>query len=118
MSDANFEVKLLELENGKVPFETWYYELKDQKARVSILSRLTRARFGNFGDCKYFHGIGELKIDIGPGYRVYFALHENELIILLAGGVKNEQQKDIDAAVKLWKENKNETERFRRDFRP
>jgi putative addiction module killer protein len=60
-----------------------------------------------------FHGIGELRIDVGPGYRVYFGLHEDTVIILLGGGDKKTQDADIEKAVRLWEEYKNETDRFR-----
>ena len=59
---------------------------------------------GLFGDAKFFDGIGELRIDYGPGYRIYFARRGNELILLLSGGDKSSQRKDIAEAKRLAKE--------------
>ena len=65
--------KVLETDEGVVPFEEWYYSLKETKTRQVILARLARLRAGNLGDWKSLgSGVFELRIDFGPGYRVYF----------------------------------------------
>ena len=79
--------------------------LKDERARALIASRLDRLAFGNAGDVKPVgHGISELRIDYGPGYRLYFLRRGDEIIILLCGGDKSSQQKDIKTAKLLAEE--------------
>jgi putative addiction module killer protein len=108
--------KILITDDDKAPFEKWYADLRDIQARVAVRARINRAQGGNFGDHKFFRGIGEMRIDVGPGYRIYFALHQDTLIILLGGGDKKSQESDIENAVALWEANQDETERFQRDF--
>ncbi|MCK4936267.1 MAG: type II toxin-antitoxin system RelE/ParE family toxin [Elusimicrobiales bacterium] len=77
--------------------------LKDRKGAAKIRIRVTRAELGNFGDHKKIgRGIIELRIDYGPGYRVYIGLHGKELIILLCAGDKKSQTKDVKMAIKYW----------------
>jgi putative addiction module killer protein len=76
-------------------FNGWLADLKDQVARAKILGRINRARLGNFGDVKYFDGIGEMRVDVGPGYRVYFVKEGRTVYLLLCGGDKSSQAKDI-----------------------
>ena len=72
---------------------------------MRILRRLARVgRDGYFGDVKYFDGIGELRIDYGPGYRVYFVKRGNTIVILLCGGDKDSQSRDIQAASAMTKD--------------
>lgn len=85
-------------------FSDWYKALKDERARARIQIRIDRVELGLIGDAKFFDGIGELRIDYGPGYRVYFVRHGNTVIILLCGGDKSTQSKDIRKAAKLAKE--------------
>ena len=66
--------------------------------------RIRRLSLGNFGDAKFFEGIGELRVDYGPGYRVYFVQRGSELVVLLAGGDKISQRRDIAGALRLAKE--------------
>ena len=73
----------------------------DQPVRHRVLARIVRAESGNLGDHKMFGAIGEMRIDFGPGYRVYFTLRGKELIILLCGGSKKTQARDISAAKAL-----------------
>ncbi|MBC8284965.1 MAG: type II toxin-antitoxin system RelE/ParE family toxin [Nitrospinae bacterium] len=85
-------------------FEIWFDDLKDQKAKSIILTRLGRLRLGNLGECKSIgEGIHELVIEFGPGYRVYFGNKNKKLVIILAGSTKKNQQKMIDAAKDKWK---------------
>ena len=83
-------------------FSKWLRGLRDLHARARIQARIDRLELGNFGDAKPVgHGVSELRIDHGPGYRVYFIRRGTELIVLLAGGDKSSQSKDIIKALKL-----------------
>jgi putative addiction module killer protein len=82
--------------NGKSPFEDWVSSLRDTSAKAKIFTRIDRMKFGNFGDCKSVgHGVFELRVHFGPGYRVYFGLVGSAVILLLVGGDKASQPKDI-----------------------
>ena len=85
-------------------FRLWLKGLTDVQAAKRIAQRVVRVQAGHLGDAKFFDGIGELRIDHGPGYRVYFVQRGKVLIILLAGGDKSTQSKDIKRAIKLAKE--------------
>jgi len=85
-------------------FKKWLDELTDHRARKRIVQRTVRLRSGLFGDAKFFGGIGELRIDYGPGYRVYFARRGKAVIMLLCGGDKSSQKGDIEIAQKLARE--------------
>ena len=83
-------------------YARWFELLRDQQARARILVRVRRLSLGNPGDCKPIgEGASELRIDHGPGYRVYFVQRGGELIVLLAGGIKNSQRRDIATALEL-----------------
>lgn len=83
----------------------WFKGLRDQRAKARILSRLDRVQHGNLGECEPVgQGVSEMKIHYGPGYRIYFIASGSELIVLLGGGDKSTQAKDIRDAVKLAKE--------------
>lgn len=82
-------------------FKAWLTGLKDQTARAKVLVRVKRLAAGNMGDAKHFDGISEMRIDYGPGYRVYVARKGNTLYLLLSGGDKSSQQKDIEKAKKI-----------------
>jgi putative addiction module killer protein len=85
-------------------FSKWFRSLKDVRAQARIQTRINRVTAGLLGDVKFFSGIGELRIDYGPGYRVYFVQRGNELIILLSGGDKGSQDRDIKRAIEMAKE--------------
>jgi putative addiction module killer protein len=92
------------LENDGSPFRQWLDSYDRQKIYGTILARIKRVENGNFGDCKPVgEGISELRIDIGPGYRVYFGQDGDE-IILLCGGIKDTQQRDIKRAKEYWRD--------------
>lgn len=83
-------------------FKSWLSGLKDTQARGRILARIDRMAFGNLGDCKPVgEGVSEARIHYGQGYRVYFTQRGNEVIILLAGGTKSGQARDIKEAIHL-----------------
>lgn len=83
-------------------YRDWIADLRDRDGRARIQMRIDRLVHGNPGDHRVLGaGISELKIDVGPGYRVYFTRRGSELIILLAGGDKSSQQRDIARAVEL-----------------
>ena len=85
--------------DDKEPFTEWLYSLKDKIIRARIEARIARVEQGNFGDHKRFHGIIELRCDFGKGYRVYCVDDGNTLVLLLTGGDKSSQEKDIRKAL-------------------
>jgi putative addiction module killer protein len=85
-------------------FRTWVRHLSDGRAAKKIAQRIARVRSGLLGDAKYFSGIGELRINHGPGYRLYFVRRGNVIVVLLCGGDKSSQQRDIKLAIKLAQE--------------
>lgn len=85
-------------------FAAWLSGLKDLKAKSRIMTRIDRVELGNFGDARFFDGIGELRVDTGPGYRVYFVKHGTTVVILLCGGDKSTQASDIKKAIAMAKE--------------
>lgn len=88
---------------GRCPFDEWLDNLKDRKAIAQIQKRLIRVELGNLGDHKHVgDGVFELRIDYGSGFRLYFGQHGGELIILLCGGNKASQDKDIKRAKMYW----------------
>jgi putative addiction module killer protein len=96
-------VEVLTNEQGKAPFEEWFTSLRDPKTRQRILTRLDRLREGNFGDCKSVGGgISELRLMFGSGYRIYFGRSGDTLVVLVGGGDKATQNKDIKEAILLW----------------
>jgi putative addiction module killer protein len=95
---------MIELKQTDI-FRKWRAKLKDDRARALIASRLDRLAFGNAGDVKPVgQGVSELRIDHGPGYRVYFQRRRNTIIILLCGGDKRTQNRDIETAKRLAEE--------------
>jgi len=90
---------------GRDPFKDWVASLADRMARARLLARVQRMAAGNFGDCKPLDGgVWELKLDHGPGYRVYYARAGSRLILLLIGGDKRRQKADIAAALVYWQD--------------
>jgi len=88
----------------------WLASLEDLKARARIAARLDRLSLGNFGDCKPLReGVSELRIDWGPGYRVYYAMLGRTCVLLLCGGDKRRQASDIKRAIKYLEDFKERT---------
>ncbi|MDJ0579887.1 type II toxin-antitoxin system RelE/ParE family toxin [Crocosphaera sp.] len=103
MENQPKQILIYKTSEGKVPFEEWLNKLKDGKTRAKIKTRLTRVTLGNLGDYKSVgDGVCELRINYGKGYRIYFAQKGSILIILLCGGDKDSQQKDIRQAKQYW----------------
>lgn len=91
--------------NGKSSFEHWMRSLRDKQTKARILTRIDRVRLGNLGDCETVGaGVFELRLHFGPGYRVYFGLHGGEIVLLLCGGDKSSQARDIELAKTYWQE--------------
>lgn len=83
-------------------FERWFTELRDRRAVARIKSRIDRLQLGLFGDAKPVgEGVSEMRVDYGPGYRVYFVQRGTKVVILLAGGDKRTQSRDIEKALDL-----------------
>jgi putative addiction module killer protein len=84
---------------GRDVFDDWLSELADTRAQAKIASRINRLAAGNFGDCKPLRqGVSELRVDWGPGYRVYYTMVGKVCVLLLCGGDKRKQSSDIDRA--------------------
>lgn len=91
--------------DGRKPFAEWFAALRDRQAIKAIAARLTRLQAGNRGDWKAVGaGVFELRIDTGPGFRVYCGQDGTTLVLLLCGGDKRTQTKDIERAHEYWKD--------------
>lgn len=105
MNETPTELLEFVTQEGRNPFREWLEGLRDREARAKIRVRLNRIRLGNFGDCKSVGvGVNELRIPYGPGYRVYFGRKDNTIVILLYGGDKKTQSRDIALAQRYWQE--------------
>ncbi|MCF7799538.1 type II toxin-antitoxin system RelE/ParE family toxin [Candidatus Babeliales bacterium] len=94
-----YKIEIYQDTKGKKPFDQWFEKLKNFKAKTVILGRLDRIKIGNLGDSKLIgDGVSELRFHIGPGYRLYYAKIGTKIIVLLCGGAKSSQSKDIKLA--------------------
>lgn len=83
-------------------FDAWLSALKDKVGRARIAHRIRSAEHGNFGDCEPVgEGVSEMRIHVGPGYRVYYMRHGEVIYLLLLGGDKSSQKRDIKRAIEL-----------------
>jgi putative addiction module killer protein len=97
------KIELYETKEGKCPFSNWLKSLNDIKARAKIRTKLNRLRLGNFGDSKSVgDGVYEIRINYGPGYRLYFGKVGLMVVLLLCGGNKSTQTEDIRQAKFYW----------------
>lgn len=97
------DLQYYETLEGFCPFTSWLRSLRDRKAAAKIKVRLDRVSMGNFGDhSSVGESVFELRIDYGPGYRVYFANVDSVTVLLMRGGTKKTQAKDIQEAKRLW----------------
>ena len=91
-------------ESGVDVFLTWLQAMKDTTAKVATIRRVARIELGNFGDHKFCRdGVWEMRVDVGAGYRVYYAIAGEQVVLLLCGGDKKTQVTDIDRACENWK---------------
>jgi putative addiction module killer protein len=98
-----FEIRHYLTRSDKDIFMEWRRKLRDTNAKIAVDRRINRMELGNFGDLKFCRdGVSELRIDVGPGYRVYYAIVESQVILLLCGGDKGTQDTDIDRACLFW----------------
>jgi putative addiction module killer protein len=96
---------------GKDVFDEWFSGLSDARAQAKVATRINRLAAGNFGDCKPLRGgVSELRIDWGPGYRVYYAVVDRVCVLLLCGGDKRKQSRDIARALEFLKDYKERTQ--------
>jgi putative addiction module killer protein len=110
--DLVYDIQHYKTLAGKNVYMEWRKRLRDHKAALSMDRRLNRVQLGNFGDHKPVGGgISELRIDIGPGYRIYYAVHEQQIVLLLCGGDKSTQSNDISNAIENWNDWKERTAR-------
>jgi len=99
------ELLYYETADGKVPVRDWLDGIEGSPAYFEIVRRLDRVELGNFGDHgPVGDGVSELRIDFGPGYRVYYGRDGLDFVILLVGGSKKGQQGDIEAAKEYWRD--------------
>lgn len=98
---------IYQTKSGKEPLSEWVEKIKDTSVRARIRTRLLRLLNGNIGDYKYLSdGISELRLDFGSGYRIYFSELDNIWLLLLMGGDKSSQNRDIQKAIELLKDYK------------
>lgn len=96
-----YQIRELLLADGSSPYADWFNDLPAEAAAKVATAKL-RMQQGNLSNVEWFRGIGEYRIDFGPGWRIYLARDGLQIIVLLGGGSKKRQQKDIDQAIELW----------------
>jgi len=107
-----FEIRHYLTPEGKDVVLEWQRSLRDTKARIAIDRRINRLELGNFGDHRSCRdGVWELRVDVGPGYRVYYAIAGTQVVLLLLGGDKRTQAADIDRACAYWQDWQRRAER-------
>jgi putative addiction module killer protein len=109
-NSAVYEIRHYLTPQEKDVYLEWRRQLRDTKARIAVDRRINRIELGNFGDHKFCRDeVWELRIDVGPGYRVYYALAGTQIVLLLCGGDKRTQNADINRACTHWQEWKQRT---------
>lgn len=95
-----FTVEYFVNDDGNIVFDKWLDQLSDKQAVARIAIRIERIKRGSFGDCKPLQdGVWEMRIDYGPGYRIYYSMIGKTIVLLLCGGDKRKQNADIEKAV-------------------
>lgn len=103
------EIRVYQTSSGREPFNEWLSSIRDTETQARIRARLERLEDSNLGDCQSVgEGVFELRIHFGSGYRVYFGQIDNTIILLLCGGDKSSQRRDIERAKIYWLEYKRE----------
>ena len=103
------EIRVYQTSSGREPFNEWLNSIRDIETQARIRARLERLEDGNLGDCQSVgEGVFELRIHFGSGYRVYFGQIDNTIILLLCGGDKSSQRRDIERSKIYWLEYKRE----------
>jgi putative addiction module killer protein len=103
MHETPYRLEYFLEDDGRAPFTEWLSHLRDRNAHARISARLNRVKLGNFGDVKALgEGVNELRIDYGPGYRLYYAMNGKTVVLLLIGGDKSTQTNDIKVAKAYW----------------
>lgn len=103
MDSIERHVAVYRTPDGRVPFELWLDQLPDVRTRQKVQARIGRLRLGNLGDCRSVgEGVLELRINFGPGYRVYFGQDGPRIVVILSGGDKSSQNRDIVKAKMYW----------------
>ncbi len=107
------KIKYFKALTGSVPFNDWYVSLKDKRARLYVAGKLRQIQnplYSNYSSVG--GGVFELRIFLGPGYRIYFGFENEDLVVILLAGDKSTQGKDIKTALKIWRNYLNATNRF------
>lgn len=105
--EYKYTIEIYETGRGKSPFSDWLKKFKDLNAKTAIRMRLDRARLGNLGSARFLaKGVSELKVDIGAGIRIYYAMVAKDTILLLCAGTKRTQKQDIASACSYLKDYK------------
>ena len=100
-----YEIRHYLTPDGKDLFRDWLRQQRDTTAKIAVVRRVARIEQGNFGDHKFCRdGVWELRIDVGAGYRVYYAIAGKQLVLLLCGGDKRSQEADISRACDYWQD--------------
>ena len=103
------EIRVYQTSSGREPFNEWLGSIRDVETQARIRARLARLEDGNLGDCQSVgEGVFELRIHFGAGYRIYFGQIGNRIILLLSGGNKSSQRRDIERSKTYWLEYKRE----------
>ena len=107
---VEYQVEIYQDQRGRQPFSNWVNSLRDRRGQATIDNRLRRIALGNLGDyTSVGGGVFELRVDTGPGYRVYFGRVGKIIILLLCGGDKSTQRRDIERAKVYWADHQEET---------
>ena len=105
MEHQHKEARYYVTPGGKIPYREWFAALRDVQGRAAIRDRIRRLELGNPGNYRSVgSGVKELKIDYGPGYRVYYGEYSGTLVLLLCGGDKSTQHRDITRAHQYWED--------------
>lgn len=101
------EIQYFQTSTGQAPYTEWFRTIRNKTTRNRIRARLTAVASGNLGDCgPVGEGVSELRLNFGPGYRIYFGEADNTIVLLLCGGDKSSQRRDIRRAKTYWQEYK------------